>query len=185
MTITLGWKSGVAAAFLLACLAIWGMVAYKNAQQESVVEYERRVQLKEMSFELADAIVSAKEAHEEADALRSSRQETAGDLEKLRKALRRSKKKPVPQWEEMINLREHNALLEQHLAIAEDETVILRTELVHLKQALGLSENMFELQSKRLEACHDRHKKQKRRNALSYVGIASGALIVGFGLGSI
>lgn len=185
MTITLGWKSGVAAVFLVTCLVIWGMVAYKRAEQVNVIEAQRVLELEETEMELEEAKQAAEEAHEEANDERESRRETVGELERTRSALKMAKRRRLPTAEERDILKDQNKLLEEHLASALSETYKLRTEIVFLKQAASISDHRFEIQSKRLDACNARHKKQKRRNALAYVGVGAGALLFGFGLGSI
>lgn len=185
MTITLGWKSGVAAAFLVLCLVLWGVIAVKRAEKIDLIEAQRILELEETAMELEDAEQAAAEAHAEANEQREARRKTQGALDRAREALEHAKVRRLRPAEERDILREQNDLLETHLASALSETYKLRTEIVFLKEALVTSKHRFDIQGKRLEACHTRHKKQRRRNALSYVGVGAGALLVGFGLGSI
>lgn len=187
MTVTLGWKSAVAAALLVvvAGLGIW--LAVRNAKQRSVTDWERLQQIEQLGERLSMALKEIERLRKESDGYRQERDKsaeaTSAAIAKY-KALKSVQDKTPEQEAETCQACELAlGLLETDLALADLEALSLRRERAALIAALADSEEMYSLQTKRLSAAQRDKKKVKRRNIWTNVSIAAASITLGFGMG--
>jgi hypothetical protein len=188
MTLELGWKHALAGIALLAVLSVSVWLMVRHAHQQTVLDAERVVRIQELEDENELLMHAADSAHGDADEERASRQKTEADLKRTQRVIDRIRTKAEPALPQEINrlvLLEQNALLTEHLASAERETIDLRREIVHLRLVIDNSQERFDLMNKRYSSLKRSHKKERRRKILTGVAMSAGSFGLGFGMGRI
>jgi chromosome segregation ATPase len=187
MTLTLGWKSAVVAALLVAMAALGIWLAVRSARQRSITDWEREQRIGELSERLEKAQAEIDRISAEADALRDQRDGETGKLSEALARLRALQAIPAPTPEQReetcVACEAAVVLLESSLRLADMESLSLRRELAIMEVALVDAEEMFVLQTKRLAAASKDKKKIKRRNIWTLVSVAAANLTLGFGIG--
>ena len=187
MTVTLGWKHVLAAAIVLAVLGVATWLTIRSIQQQSITDWERLQQIEGLSKRLQDALTEVDRLKRESDGFRDERDKnqgaTAAAIARY-KALKAMKDKtPQQEADTCMACELALGLMEADLILADMETLSLRRERVAMIAALADSQEMYDLQSKRLKSAQRSAKQVKRRNIWTNVSIAAASITLGFGMG--
>jgi hypothetical protein len=187
VTLTLGWRSAVAAAILVlvAALGIW--LAVRQVRQRGVLDWGRQQQIEGLRDRLDKAQAEIDRLEAEADSFRKQRDEGYQKLVEASTRLKQLQAIPMPTPAERDALctacLAYVGLLEEGLRLADLETLTLRKELSLANIALLDTQEMYELQTARLKSSQRDKKKVKRRNAWTIVSVAAATMTLGFGMG--
>jgi hypothetical protein len=187
VTLTLGWRSAVAAAVLalVAALGIW--LAVRQVRQRGVLDWERQQQIEGLRGRLDQAQAEIDRLGAEADEFRRQRDEGYQKLLDASTRLKQLQAIPAPTPVERDALCTaclgYVVLLEEGLRLADLETLTLRKELSVSNLALLDTQEMYELQTARLKASQKDKKKVRRRNIWTIVSASAATLTLGFGMG--
>jgi chromosome segregation ATPase len=188
VTITLGWKSAVAAAVLAIALGLGIFFAVRGARQRSVKDWERQQLIEGLRDRLDKAQVEIDRLGKDADSYRKQRDDISGELADARTKYQQLLARPKPTTPEQESelceaCNEYVVLLETGLRLADMETLTLRKELSVMAIALSDTQDMYELQTARLKASQRDKKKVRRRNIWTIVSASAATMTLGWGIG--
>ena len=189
MTVTLGWKSAVAAALILAALvgsAIW--LVHSNARRNEQ-DWERKQLVESLRLDLDKARKEMALLRAESDSLRDERDQGKVALEEALAGYQKlvTIENPTPSQvsETCVACKAVVTLLEADLRLAGLESIALRRELDVAYGAIETCERMVDVQTQRVESAWKSVKKSKRRTIWSGVGIGASGVLAGYGFGKI
>jgi len=189
MTLRLGWPHALIGLVILAGFALAMAVMVRNIQRQTVLDGERQRRIDELESEVDSLKSQADDWREMADGLRQQRDDGAVALADLKKRLSQLRETPTPtpmtEAEERIVCLKYVVLLEDHLKLADQETLALRKELDVTRMALDYTLKRYELQTQRLGAAQKQSRRTRRRNAWTITSVAAASVVLGFGIGRI